>query len=63
MTDTKEVVKEIAKDVYNDAGKSIVKPTGELFGLVPRAIKAALAPVEKWVLQREYNLGSDKKVT
>lgn len=24
MTDTKEVVKEIAKDVYNDAGKSIV---------------------------------------
>lgn len=62
MTDTKEVVKEIAKDVYNDAGKSIVKPTGELFGLVPRAIKAALAPVEKWVLQREYNLEATKKL-
>ena len=43
MTDTKEVVKEIAKDVYNDAGKSIVKPTVELYGLVPRAIKSSLA--------------------
>lgn len=41
-----EVMKEIAKDVYNDLGKPIAKPTGELVGLVPRAIKAALAPVE-----------------
>ena len=36
-----EVMKEIAKDVYNDLGRPIAKPTGELVGLVPRAIKAA----------------------
>lgn len=56
----KDVVKEVAKDVYADAGKPIAKPTGELLGLVPRAIKAALEPVEKWVLQREYNIAETK---
>lgn len=57
-----EIVKELAKDIYNDAGKQIVKPTGELIGLVPRAIKAALAPLEKWTLQREYNIAETKKL-
>lgn len=57
-----DVVKEIAKNVYADGGKQIVKPTGELVGLVPRAIKAALAPVEKWILQREYNVEETKKL-
>lgn len=56
----KEAVKEVAKDAYADVGRPIAKPTGELVGLVPRAIKAALAPVEKWVLQREYNVAETK---
>lgn len=38
VNDTLEVAKEIAKDIYTDGGKSVVKPTGELIGLVPRAI-------------------------
>ena len=59
---TKEIVKELAKDAYSDGGKPIVKATGELVGLIPRAIKAALAPVEKWVLQREYNIEETKKL-
>lgn len=59
---TKEIAKELAKDVYSDGGKPVVKATGELVGLVPRAIKAALAPVEKWILQREYNIEEIKKL-
>ena len=59
---TKEATKEIAKDLYSDAGKPIVKPTGELLGLVPRAIKAALSPLEKWILQREYNIAETQKL-
>ena len=59
---SKEVAKELARDVYNDGGKPFVKATGELVGLVPRAIKAALAPVEKWVLQCEYNIEETKKL-
>ena len=59
---TTEVAKEIAKNVYDDAGKPVAKPTGELVGLIPRAIKAALSPLEKWILQREYNVSETKKL-
>lgn len=58
----KEAIKEVGKDVYNDVGKPIVKPTGELVGLVPRAIKAAFLPLEKWVMQREYNIAETQKL-
>lgn len=59
---TTVVAKEIAKDAYEDGGKPVIKPTGELVGLVPRAIKAALSPLEKWILQREYNVEATKKL-
>lgn len=59
---TTEVAKGIAKEAYKDGGKPVVKPTGELVGLVPRAIKAALSPLEKWILQREYNVAETKKL-
>ena len=58
----KEIVKELAKTVYEDAGKAITKPTGEVIGLIPRAIKAALMPVEKWILMREYNISETRKL-
>lgn len=58
----KETVKEVAKDVYEDGGRPIVKPTGELVGLIPRAIKAALSPLEKWIMQREYNIAETEKL-
>lgn len=51
-----DVAKEIAKDVYTDAGKAVMKPTGELISLVPRAVKAALLPLEQWILQREFTI-------
>ena len=59
---TAEIAKEIAKDAYGDVGKPVMKPTGELVGLIPRAIKAALSPLEKWVLQKEYNVAETKKL-
>ena len=58
----KEAIKEIGKDVYADGGKQIVQPTGDLLGLIPRAIKAALFPLEKWILQREYNVAEIKQL-
>ena len=58
----KTAIEEIGKPVYEDGLKPVVKPTGELAGLVPRAIKAALLPVEKWVLGREYNLEETRKL-
>lgn len=57
-----EIAKDLAKDVYEDAGHEIMKPTGKLVGLVPRAIRAAIQPMEKWILQREYNIAETEKL-
>lgn len=59
---TKETITAVAKDAYNDGGRPVVKPTGELLGLLPRVIKAALMPVEKWILQREHNIESIRRL-
>lgn len=58
----KEASKSIAKDAYQDTGKPVLKPTGELLGLIPRTIKAVLLPLEKWVVGREYNLVETEKL-
>lgn len=57
---TVEAVKAVAKDVYEDGAKPAVQATGKLIGLVPRAINAALSPLEKWILQSEYNVEETK---
>ena len=58
----KEIAKEIAKEVYQDGGKAIAKSVGDLGSLLIRALKATLAPVEKWTLQREYNIAETRKL-
>lgn len=58
----KEIIKEIAKEAYQDGGKSIVKPAGETAGLLVRAVKAALSPLEKWVLHKEYSVAETQKL-
>ena len=60
--DKKDTFKELAKEAYNDIGKPIAKPLGKTLGLIPRAIKAALLPLEKWILEREYNLAETEKL-
>lgn len=63
MADEKNsVAKEIAKDAYIDLVHPAAHATGELVGLVPRAVKAALQPLEKWILEREYNLAETQKL-
>lgn len=50
------IINEMAKEAYSDGGKPIVKPTGELVGLIPRTLKALLFPLEKWIVEKEYSL-------
>lgn len=57
-----EIVKEIVVEAYSDGGKPVIKPTGELISLVPRAIKAAFLPLEKWIVGKEYNLKETQKL-
>ena len=50
-----DAAKPIIEPAYNDIAKPIVKPTAELAALLPRAIKAALLPFEKWIITKEHN--------
>lgn len=59
---SKEASKEIAKEVYHDVVKPIIKPVVETVSLLPRAIQAALTPVEQWIEERRYNLTETKKL-
>lgn len=62
LEEKQEVLKEIAKDLYDDLGRPSAACAGETLSLVPRAVKAALAPLEQWILQREYNVAETKKL-
>ncbi|WP_301964249.1 DUF4393 domain-containing protein [uncultured Desulfovibrio sp.] len=59
---SKEASKEIAKEVYHDVVKPIIRPVVETVSLLPRAIQAALTPVEQWIEERRYNLTETKKL-
>lgn len=48
--------------LYDDGAKPAIKETGKTIALLPRAINAALAPLEKWILQKEYNIEETKKL-
>ena len=58
---TGKVVEAVGKEAMEIA-RPVLTPAAETLGLVPRAIKAALAPLEKWILTREYNVEETKKL-
>lgn len=58
MIDFSEVG-EVIKDV---SGSKTIEEVDKTSALVVRAIHAALSPLEKWVLQKEYNLAETKKL-
>ncbi len=41
-------------EIYDDAIAPVTHPTAQTLGLIPRAIKAALFPIEKWIIQKEH---------
>lgn len=57
-----DIAKELAKDIYVDGAQESIQATGKTLGLIPRAIKAALSPLEKWILQKEYNIEATKRM-
>lgn len=57
MTDTPKINLDVDVDgnkIYEDACSPFTHPVAQTLGLLPRTIKAALAPLEKWILHREY---------
>lgn len=55
-------VTETFPEIYDDALKPAAKETGKTLSLIPRAINAALAPLQKWIAQREYSVKEVEKL-
>lgn len=53
---------EVAPELYNDTIQPTAIEIGKTGSLIWRAINAALAPLEKWVLDKEYNMAETKKL-
>lgn len=57
---TKNIGKAVDKvpELYEDG----MKETGNVVALIPKTIKAALAPLRIWIAQREYNVAETEKL-
>lgn len=62
IIDGASAVLKTVPEVYNDLAKPTACETGKLLGRIPRAINAALAPLDLWITKREYNLEKTKKL-
>lgn len=60
--DFKEIISEAGKEVYEDAVQPTARETGKLISLVPRAIRACLSGVEKWILNKEYSVQETQRL-
>lgn len=61
---TKNIGKAVDKvpELYEDGMKETVQETGNVVALIPKTIKAALAPLRIWIAQREYNVAETEKL-
>ncbi len=59
---TGEKVLNTAPTFYNDALEPTVKETGKVLERIPKMINAALAPLNIWILKKEYNINETKKI-
>ncbi len=56
------VATEWAKDSYMDLAHPTMAATGQILGLIPQAINAALMPLHQWVAEGYYKLDETKKI-
>lgn len=49
-------------ELYSDGLKPATKESGIFLERIPRVINAALASLDQWILQREYNIEETKKI-
>ena len=52
----------VLPDLYKDAAHPVAEQTGILFARIPRAINAALSPIDIWIAKKEYNIERTKKL-
>lgn len=47
---------------YEDALQPAVQETGKILALIPQTVEAALLPLRKWNIEREYKFAETKKI-
>lgn len=62
LTDNIKTTLETVPALYEDSVQPLAKEVGKTGGLIGRAINAALSPLEKWILNTEYNVAETKKL-
>lgn len=53
---------ETVPDLYDDSLKPTVQESGKILSLIPQTINAALLPLRKWIVNREYNLAETERL-
>ena len=53
---------ETTTELYHDALQPSAQESGKLIARIPRAINAAFAGLDKWILNREYSVEETKKL-
>lgn len=62
MFDNLKLPNETVDKIYDDAIHPSASETGKLVGRIPRLINAALAPLDCWILNREYHIEKTKQL-
>lgn len=62
LLDASSKVLETVPEIYTDLAQSTAKQTGCFLARIPRAINAALAPIDIWITKREYSIEETKKL-
>ncbi len=62
MPDDLKVSKELVNKAYDDLVHPAACEVGKIIGRVPRAINAALSPIDMWIEKRENNVKAIKKL-
>ena len=52
----------IANKIYDDVFHPAAVQMGEAIARIPRAINAALSPLDQWILHRNFNLEQTKRI-
>lgn len=62
MFDNFELPNETINKAYDDVAHPAASEVGKFIGRIPRAINAALSGIDKWIMQKEYNLSETEKL-
>lgn len=62
LADSTGKLVETIPELYSDLAQPTVQETGKMIARIPRLINAALAPLDQWILKKEYNIEETKKL-